>query len=92
VLEGVMVSAGEIEVLNQLVIFKSFNVAGWFSVPILNLEFFTVGIPRLFTWDYSFFGGNAGIIQYALYSVTAAASFGLLAIGISVLFNYFGRR
>lgn len=91
VLEGALVGASEFEILNQLTIFRELNVAGLFSVPVLNLEFLTQGIPHLIKWDYSFFGGNAGIIQYFLYSFTAAVSFGLFLMMMSVIWNTIGR-
>jgi len=91
VLEGAMIGAGEITILNQLTVFRELNVAGMFSVPVLNLEFLTVGLPRLFKWDYSFFNGNAGLIKYFLYSFTAAASFGLFIMMMGVIWNTIGR-
>jgi hypothetical protein len=91
VLEGAMIGASEVTILNQLTIFRELNVAGLFGVPVLNLEFLTVGLPHLFKWDYSFFGGNASIIQYFLYSFTAAAAFGLFILMLGLLYNMFGR-
>ena len=90
-LEGVMINASEIEILNQLTIFRELRVAGLFSIPVLNLDFLVVGIPHLFKWDYSFFGGNAGLFQYFLYSFTAAASFGMFIIVMGMLYNMLGR-
>jgi len=91
VLEGAMIGADEMTILNQLTIFRELRVAGLFSVPVVNLQFLTHGIPRLFLWDYAFFGGNAGIVQYFLYSFTAAASFGLFILMLGLIFNMFGR-
>lgn len=92
ILEGAMISTGEIEVLNQLTVFRTIQVLEMFSIPVPNLDFFTVAIPRLFMWDYAFFGGHGAIIQYFLYSVTAVASFGLFVTVVGLLYNYFGRR
>jgi len=91
VLEGAMIGSSEVGILNQLTIFRELNVAGLFSVPVLNLEFLTVGIPHLIKWDYSFFAGNAGLIQYFLYSFTAAVSFGLFVMMLGVIWNTIGR-
>ena len=91
VLEGAMIGSGEITILNQLTVFRELNVAGLFSIPVLNLNFLTVGLPHLFKWDYSFFAGNAGLIQYFLYSFTAAASFGLFLMMMGVVWNTIGR-
>jgi hypothetical protein len=92
ILEGAMIASSEMELLNQLTVFRSVEVLGLFSIPVPNLSFFTTAIPKLFTWDYSFFGGNSGIIQYLFYSITAAASFGLFIVIVGTLINYFGRR
>ncbi len=90
VLEGTMIAAGDVTILNQLTIFRPLQV--WvFTVPVPNLEFLTVGIPRLIKWDYSFFGGNAGIIQYFLYSFTTAIAFGMFMLMIGLLYQYFSR-
>ena len=92
VLEGAMISMGEIQILNQLTVFRDFSVLGIWNVPIPNMAFITQALPHLFQWDYSFFGGNAGIIMYFMYSITAAASFGLFVIVIGLAANFFGRR
>lgn len=92
VLEGIMVSSNDISILNQLSVFRSLNLFNTWSLPVLNIDFITVALPRLFTWDYTFFGGMGGIVQYLLYSVTAAASFGLFILVLGLLYNYFGRR
>jgi hypothetical protein len=91
VLEGALIGSSEVTILNQLTVFRELNVVGFFSVPVLNLDFLTQGLPHLFKWDYSFFGGNASIIQYFLYSMTAAASFGLFLLMLGLLYNMFGR-
>ena len=91
-LQGAMVSMGEIAILNQLTVFRDFSVLGIWNIPVLNMSFVTQAIPHLFQWDYSFFGGNAGIIMYFLYSITAAASFGLFLVVIGLAANFFGRR
>lgn len=91
IMEGVFIAGAEIDSLNQLTVFRDIEIFGLFSVPVPNLEFLTSGIPHLVKWDYSFFGGNAGIIQYFLYSLTAAVSFGLFVLMIGLLYQYFNR-
>jgi hypothetical protein len=90
VLEGIMIGAGDVTILNQLSVFRSLTLFSTWSIPVPNLDFITVALPRIFTWDYTFFGGMGGLIQYLLYSVTAAASFGLFVLTIGLLYNYFG--
>lgn len=91
VMEGQFITASDMEVVNQLTIFRPLEIFGLFSVPVPNLSYFTVGIPRLVMWDYSFFGGNAQVIQFALYSATAAISFLLFTIVIGLLYQFYSR-
>jgi len=92
ILEGAFVAAGEFAILNTLTISHDQTIFGLFSVPVLNTDFFFVGIPQLVKWDYSFFGGNAAIFQYFLYSLTFALAFGLFMIIIGMVGQFFARR
>lgn len=92
IMEGMFIAAGEITILNTLTITHDQTIFGLFSVPVLNMDFFFVGIPRLVKWDYSFFGGNAAIFQYFLYSLTFALAFGLFIIIIGMVGQFFARR
>jgi ABC-type Fe3+ transport system permease subunit len=78
--------------MNTLTITHSQSIFGLFSIPVLNTDFFFTGIPRLVKWDYSFFGGNAALFQYFLYSLTFALAFALFIIIIGVVSNFFARR
>jgi len=89
-IEGAMMQAAETDFINTLMFTKVFSLFG-IPVPIINVEFFTTGIPRMLKWDYSFFGGNAQILQYFLYSITAVVSFMLFCVIIGLLANYFTR-
>lgn len=89
--EGSMMSADETVVINSLMFTKPIQI-GSFSMPIINLDFFTVGIPRLLKWDYVFFGGNAQIFQYFLYSITAVVSFIIFVVTLGLMTSYFRGR
>jgi hypothetical protein len=91
VLDGAFVTGSDIAIVNNLTIFRNLQLFGLFNVPVPNLEFFTTGIPQLVKWNYTFFGGNAGIIQYFLYSATAAMAFGAFVITVGLLYQYFNR-
>ncbi len=90
--EKTFVAAADIEILNTLTIMRDQTIFGLFTVPVVNTDFFFVGLPRLVKWDYSFFGGNAAIFQYFLYSTTFALTFLLFIIIIGLVSQYFGRR
>ena len=92
ILEGVFITASDVSVLNTLTITRSQEVFGLFTIPMINTDFFFTGIPRLVKWDYSYFGGNAAIFQYLLYSLTFALSFLIFTIIIGMVFQYFARR
>lgn len=90
--EGAFIAAADVTVINTLTITRDQTIAGLFSVPVLNTDFFFVGIPALVKWDYAFFGGNAAIFQYFLYSVTFALTFMLFVIIVGLVSQYFSRR
>ena len=89
---GALIAAADVSVLNTLTIMRDQTIFGLFTVPVLNTDFFFTGIPRLIKWDYSYFGGNAAILQYFLYSFTAAVAFALFIIIIGLVGQYFSRR
>jgi len=91
-LEGAFITASDISVMNTLTITHDQSIFGLFTVPVINTDFFFVGIPRLVKWDYSFFRGNAAIFQYLLYSLTFALTFILFLAIIGMVSQYFARR
>lgn len=92
IVEGAFIKSSDVAVINTLTITHEQNVFGLFTLPVLNLDFFFVGIPRLVKWDYSFFGGNAAIFQYFLYSFTFALAFALFIIIIGMVSQRFAGR
>ncbi len=91
-IEGRFITASDVSVLNTLTITRSQEVWGLFTIPMINTDFFFTGIPRLVKWDYSFFGGNAAIFQYFLYSLTFALTALIFVIIIGMVGQYFARR
>lgn len=91
ILEGSFIAAADAAIVNSVVVFREISVFGLFSLPVPNISFITEGLGHLAKWDYSFFGGDAAIIQYFLYSITAMLSFLIFTLIIGLLYNYFGR-
>jgi hypothetical protein len=91
-LESSFVGASETAWVNNFAFTQHFKIFNMFSIPVLNLDFWTKGIPSLFRWDYSFFGGNAQMFQYLLYSLTAVVAFIVFGIVIGMLYNFFTGR
>jgi len=89
--EGYLITSAETAHLNQLMFTQEFTLLDTFHLPIMNFEFFSVGIPSLLQWDYGFFGGNAQIIQYMLYSLTAVVSMIVLLIIVGTVTSFFAR-
>jgi hypothetical protein len=91
VLEGGFIAAADATILNTVLVWREISVFGLFTVSVPNTSFFTSGIAHLVKWDYSFFGGNAAIIQYVLYAISAMAGFLLFTIMIGLIYQYFSR-
>ena len=89
--EGLFVAEAELETVNQFLVFDQVSILNAFKLPVPNFSFITEGLPRLVAWDYSFFGGNAAIFTYFLYSISAALAFLLFTIMIGFLFQFFAR-
>ena len=83
-MEGAYFGATDVALLNDLTVIRSFSLFGWFNVPVLNVDFFTVGLPKLIQWDYPFFEGGYEIVKYLLYTLSIGAVFGLFTIAIVV--------
>lgn len=90
-IEGAYITASDVSILNTLTVTHDQTIFGIFTVPVINTEFFS-GLLHLIKWDYSFFGGNAAIIQFLLYGITFAAAFGLFILIIGMVGQYFARR
>jgi len=91
ILEGAMVSTTDGAIINQMTISRGFDIGGYFSVPVPNTQFFT-GLGHLLKWDYSFFGGDAGILQYFMYVFTFMAAFLALTVIVGLGAQYLARR
>ena len=92
ILEGLFITTSDVAIINTLTLTRSQEVFGLFTMPVINTDFFFVGIPRLVKWDYSFFGGNAAIFQYLLYTLTFALTFLLFALLVGLVSQFFARR
>ena len=85
ILEGQFITGADVGILNQMSIWGSLNL-GFFSIPVPNVTYIK-GLFHLVSWDYSFFGGNAQIIQFFLYTLTFALSVAFLLIIVGILWN-----
>ncbi len=73
---------------NYFAFTQEFKLLGLFNIPVINFQFFTYGLPSLLNWgEYSFFGGNAQMFEYLLYTLTAVVSFIMFGMVIGLLYN-----
>lgn len=92
IMEGSFITSAETSYLNTITFTRAFSLMELFTIPILNFSFFTEGIPALLRWDYSFFGGQAQIVQYMLYSITAVVSFIIFGIILGLVYSAITRN
>jgi len=85
VLEGQFITGSDVAIMNQMSIWGSYDL-GIFSVPVPNTTYIT-GLFHMVVWDYSFFGGNAQLIQFALYSLTFAFAVVFVLWFVTLLVN-----
>ena len=91
IMEGQLLTGAETTWANYYAFTQEFKLFNLFSLPVLNLQFWTHGIPSLIKWDYSVFGGNAQLFQYLLYSLTAVVGLIIFSVIIGLLFSSFNR-
>ncbi len=77
IIEGTYFGSSEVAIFNYLTVFKTVKLANVMSVPVLNLEFFTHGIPMLLTWDYSFLSGAYSSFKMIGYILDVGVVWGL---------------
>lgn len=92
VLEGAFITSTDMGIVNTLAVWRQFELFSFIPIPIPNMSMIISGIAHLVKFDYSFFGGNAGFIQYSLYSITFAVAFMLFVIIIAGLIGNFLNR
>jgi hypothetical protein len=63
IMDGTTSNSNMGNILNELIPLTTINVAGFFTLPALNLDFFK-GFMRLILWDYSFYYGGYVYIRY----------------------------
>jgi hypothetical protein len=88
---GAWFSTSDTDVMNSLTVFKDVEIFGTFSVPTINIDFLTTGLPKLVSWDYPFFGGQMEIFKYFLYCLSIGIVWTLVAMFSGVIYNFWAR-
>ena len=85
IMAGTFFGDRETTLFNTLTVIRSYNIAGLFTIPWLNIDFFLVGIPRLINWDFAFFGGEAAILKYFFYVIAIGLVWGIFPVVAGVI-------
>lgn len=64
VIEGSYLGSGQSEIINNLIPFNVIKIGGVVPIPAINVEFFTQALPKILTWDYSFYTGGYEILRW----------------------------
>lgn len=91
ILEGAFINTSDVAALNTVTVFRSMELFGLFTIPIPNFQFLD-GLFHLVKFDQSYFGGNAGFIQYFMYSISFVVACIAFTIIVGLLANYFMNR
>lgn len=75
----------------SLSVLKKYDL-GLFSVPWVNWDFFSKGLPSLFTFNFAFFDGQTNYFRYMLYVFSVGIVWGLVATVITIVAGFFTRR
>lgn len=94
-IEGSYLGEEELSVMNALTGMSVLEVAGsgtW-AIPKLIAGFFTVGVPRLLLWDYSFLSGpEGGLFKWmVLLPLSVGFVWGLAQVFLSAIQGLFVR-
>jgi len=95
-IEGSYFGAEELSIMNALTgmsLLEITGTGGW-TIPKLISGFFTVGVPRLLLWDYSFLDSpEGGLFKWMiLLPLTAGFVWGLATMFVSAISGIFVRR
>lgn len=92
IIAGEWFGTSDVDTINSLTVMRPVDISIWtLSVP--NLEYFTTGLSRMVTFNFAFFGGAAGILQFLLImTIGGAVAWGIFVITIGVATNLLSRR
>lgn len=85
----ILVNSAVTSQLNNVMMFRPVNL-GIMTFPVPNLSFITDGLPHLVNFQYSFFGGNAQVIMWFMYSATAVVAFTMFLAIVGLVFYRYG--
>ena len=90
-LGGIWFNASTSQIFGSLKAYQTYTIFG-ITVPWVNLDFFTVGLPKLFSFDLAFFGSGYEFFRYFLYVFSIGVIWGIVGLVIGVIGNLWSRR
>jgi len=90
-LNGMWFNTATRAILGSLTAIKVYDIWGMFKIPWVNMDFFTIGLPKLLSFDFAFFGGTYGAIQYLLYIIAMGIVWGIVVVVIGVIYSFWSR-
>jgi len=92
VISGLWFVEGDVDTINSLTVVRPIDVSIW-TLQVPNLAYFTTGLAKLTMFDFGFFGGGYGLIQWVLImTIGAATAWGVFTVVIYAASGLFGRR
>jgi len=86
IIEGSWFGSSQASIINSLSVYRVAELFGTWKIPVPNIDFLLVGLPRLLTWDYSFLQGGLDIIQWFLAVVLGiGVLWGLYQLAVGVI-------
>ncbi len=90
-LGGIWFGSDTASIFGSLKAYQSYTIFG-ITVPWVNLDFFTVGLPKLLSFNFAFFGGGYEFFRYFLYVFSIGVIWGIVGLVIGVIGNLWSRR
>lgn len=92
ILGGLWFGSSDVETINSLTVMRPFDL-GIFTAQVPNLAYFSTGLAKLTTFDFAFFEGGYGLIQWLLImTIGAATAWVVFTVIITIGSTLLGRR
>lgn len=89
---GQWLGPNDVGVLNALTPLTNVSVFGIWSLAVPNLNFFITGFKALTMFDFAFFSGEMGLLQwFFMFTIGAATVWGIFTIIIITAMGLFKR-
>lgn len=90
IMAGAGFSATDASIMNDLQVIRVAKVTDTWSVPVLNINFFTRGIWSVMHWDWSFLSGS--YLMWVFYLLNIGIVWGIFMVIVGVIQSLFSSR